>query len=112
MTARKPARYKLTRCPPDVERSHYACLLRDDFRQLAKEECERLRCSQGVFLELLLAAHFKNGIVTADDVFDYDSEERRVGLGGPPKKEPATFDKAAVMRQAVLSMEGASKRKS
>lgn len=65
MTVRKPPNEEIKHCPQDVKRSHYACRLRDDYKQLVRQECERLNCSQGVFLELLLQAHFKNGIVTA-----------------------------------------------
>jgi hypothetical protein len=57
MTAPKQPNEKIKHCPSDVARSHYACRLRDDYKQWAQDECKRLKCSQGVFLELLLKAH-------------------------------------------------------
>lgn len=81
-TPRKPPESLLKRVPGHVKRRHYACRLRDDYHAWLLDECKRLRCSQGVFLELLLAAHMRQAVVTADDVFTYDSEERRIAVTG------------------------------
>lgn len=77
MTKRKPdARFS---CPPHEKRKHYACLLREFVVDAFKSEVERLNCSQGVYLEILLIKALEAGLVTAEDVFQYDAQERAAG---------------------------------
>jgi hypothetical protein len=81
-TPRKPPESLFKKVPGHVKRSHYACRLREDYHDWLREELKRLNCSQGVFLELLLSAHMREPIVKPEDVFHYDSEERRLDVGG------------------------------
>lgn len=85
MTAPKSPDQIIKRIDLTAKNSHYGCRLRLDYREKMIEECQRLQCTQGVLLELLFEANYRLDMVTADDVFEYDPEQRRVDLGGFPQ---------------------------
>lgn len=72
----------MKRVPGNVKRKHYACRLREDYWDWLHLECKKLNCSQGVLLELLMKAQIRDKVVTLEDVFTYDSEERRIDVCG------------------------------
>lgn len=74
MTQKKPD--PRLQVPPFIDRPHYACRLRKDLSDVVKAECARLNCSQGVYLEVLIAKGLAVGLVGQHDVFHYSSEDR------------------------------------
>ena len=66
----------LLQLQPFVKRHHYACRLRLDLHDALKAECERLNCSQGVFLEVLIEKALAVNLVDAGDVFSYSVQGR------------------------------------
>lgn len=108
MTKRKPdARFS---CPPHEKRRHYACLLREFVFDAFKNEVARLNCSQGVYLEILLIKALESGLVTSEDVFEYDAQERPDGrmlsmdFAGVVKTGKAGFYKKLAMRDRYAAV--------
>jgi hypothetical protein len=108
MTKRKPdARFS---CPPHEKRKHYACLLREFVFDAFKGEVERLNCSQGVYLEILLIKALESGLVTSEDVFEYDAQERSDGrmlnmdFPGVVQAGKADFYKKLAMRDRYAAV--------
>lgn len=52
--------------------------LREDFAEKISIECDRLNCSKGVYIEILLAKAWEQGLITSGDVFAYDPTLRWV----------------------------------
>jgi hypothetical protein len=46
--------------------------LREDFAEKVSSECARQGCSKGVYIEILLAKAWGQGLITSGDVFAYD----------------------------------------
>lgn len=82
-TPRKPPHALRKEITGAIKRPHFACRLRTDYWQFLRDECKRLNCSQGVLIELLLKAQDRDGVIKLQDVFEYDSEERRIDVCGP-----------------------------
>lgn len=59
-----------------VQRKHFACLLRLDVWDLLKKECERLQCTQGVYLEIVLQKAMLSELVKPVDMFSYSPQLR------------------------------------
>jgi hypothetical protein len=75
MTAKNPDA-KLV-APLGIQRPVHSWRLRQDFIDIVEAECQKLNCSRGVYFEVLLLKSWNINLITADDVFSYDSEERR-----------------------------------
>lgn len=74
MTRRKPD--AMLQLEPFVKRHHYACRLRLDLHDALKAECERLNCSQGVLLEVLIEKALAVKLVDSGDVYSYSAQGR------------------------------------
>lgn len=59
-----------------IQRGHYICRIRADLLAELKKACERLNCSQGVFLEIALSKVLLADVVKPSDVFSYDASRR------------------------------------
>jgi len=55
-----------------IKRPVTSLRLREDFAAKVSSECVRLRCSKGVYIEILLAKAWDQGLITSADVFAYD----------------------------------------
>lgn len=74
MTDKKPD--AMLQVPPFQERPHYACRLRKDLADRMRQECARLNCSQGVWLEVAIIKALEFDLVKQHDAYQYCHDAR------------------------------------